>query len=223
MVEVSEQDRDDITVLWNYHVADSGEVTADLMIALGSHDLRVADRAAELFNAGAAPLVIVSGGAGKITSTKWSRSEAELYSQRMIELGVDAGRIVLERNSTNTGDNFAFSKKVATALGLEVQSGIIVCKPYMAKRALAAAAKRWPEVTWFARPPKIDLWDYPTPDTPLDRMINLMVGDLQRLDVYAINGFQVPVEIPPPVWAAYHRLVDRGFDQYVIPEAPHGR
>ena len=47
-------------------------------------------------------------------------------------------------------------------------------------------------------------------------MVNLMVGDLQRLDVYAEQGFQVPQEIPDEVWAAWQELVDAGFDQFVI-------
>ena len=44
-----------------------------------------------------------------------------------------------------------------------------------------------------------------------------MVGDLQRLRVYAEKGFQAPVEVPDEIWAAYERLVAAGYDQYVIP------
>ena len=44
-----------------------------------------------------------------------------------------------------------------------------------------------------------------------------MVGDLQRLRVYA-GRFQAPVEVPEPVWAAYERLAGAGCDRYVIRE-----
>jgi hypothetical protein len=43
-----------------------------------------------------------------------------------------------------------------------------------------------------------------------------MVGDLQRLSVYAEKGYQVPVSVPDDVWAAYDRLVAAGFDSQVI-------
>ena len=43
-----------------------------------------------------------------------------------------------------------------------------------------------------------------------------MVGDLQRLRVYAELGYQVPVEVPAEVWAAYERLAADGYDRYVI-------
>ncbi len=86
----------------------------------------------------------------------------------------------------------------------------------MARRSLAVALKRWPEVTWYTRPPQISLREYPTTDVPLDRMINLMVGDLQRFKVYAEKGFQAPVDVPSMVWDAYGRLVAAGFDQFVI-------
>jgi uncharacterized SAM-binding protein YcdF (DUF218 family) len=218
MNDLSKQDRADIATLWDYHVLDSGDVTADFLIALGSHDVRVAEHAAQVYHAGAAPLVIVAGGSGKITSGEWTVSEAERYVERMVELGVPDACILREEKSTNTGENFSFVRNIVEDLRLPFTSGIVVCKPYMARRALATAHRRWEGITWYTRTPRIALWSYPTDDVPLERMINLMVGDLQRMDVYAAKGFQVPVEIPDVVWAAYRRLVDRGFDEFVISE-----
>ena len=37
-----------------------------------------------------------------------------------------------------------------------------------------------------------------------------MVGDLQRIRVYAERGFQIPQEIPDDVWLAYEELVRAG-------------
>jgi hypothetical protein len=45
-----------------------------------------------------------------------------------------------------------------------------------------------------------------------------MVGDLQRIRVYAERGFQIPQEIPGDVWCAYEELVRDGYDQYLIGE-----
>ena len=91
-------------------------------------------------------------------------------------------------------------------------TGIAVCKPYMAKRAWATGTKQWPEVTWNVMTQPLSLEEYGTDDTT----IALMVGDLQRLRVYAEKGFQAPVEVPDDIWSAYERLVAAGYDQYVI-------
>src|SRR5215471_20025935 len=49
LCSLTPEDRSDIVTLWNFHVMDSGTVAADTLLVLGSHDLRVADRAAELY------------------------------------------------------------------------------------------------------------------------------------------------------------------------------
>jgi len=43
-----------------------------------------------------------------------------------------------------------------------------------------------------------------------------MVGDLQRIDLYGKNSFQIPQDIPENVMEAYKRLVDNGFDRQLI-------
>jgi hypothetical protein len=43
-----------------------------------------------------------------------------------------------------------------------------------------------------------------------------MVGDTQRIKVYADRGFQIPQEIPDDVWAAFNELVRRGFTSHLI-------
>ena len=79
--------------------------TADLIWALGSHDLRVADRVAELWHAGMAPLVVMSGGLGNFTEGVFEKPEADLFAERAIELGVPEEVILIENRSTNTGEN----------------------------------------------------------------------------------------------------------------------
>jgi hypothetical protein len=43
-----------------------------------------------------------------------------------------------------------------------------------------------------------------------------MVGDLQRIRLYAERGFQIPQDIPDDVWAAYEELVRAGYDQRLV-------
>ena len=86
----------------------------------------------------------------------------------------------------------------------------------MSARTWATASMQWPEVTWSVNAPPIPFAEYPTADAPIKQEIHLMVGDLQRLSVYAEKGYQVPVSVPDDVWAAYDRLVAAGFDSQVI-------
>ena len=185
---------------------------ADVIIALGTHDLRVADYAAEIFLSGRAPLLICSGGLGKVTGSLFTRPEAELFMERCCSLGVPPENILVESSSTNTGENFRFSRELLADRGIFPSTGIAVSKPYMAKRAWATGTKQWPEVSWSVMTQPLSLEEYGTDETT----ISLMVGDLQRLLVYAEMGFQAPVEVPDEIWSAYDRLVAAGYDQYVI-------
>ncbi len=63
---------------------------------------------------------------------------------------------------------------------------------------------------------KIPFDEYATEEIPLEKVINIMAGDLQRIKVYAEKGFQIPQKIPVDVWNAYERLVELGFNQQLI-------
>lgn len=204
-------------VLWDFHAVEKSPTgPVDIILALGSHDARVAERAADLWLKQTSPWLVVSGGSGKVTGGIWVKPEAEVFADIAAAKRVPRDHIIVEPEAKNTGENILLSRKATSARSIEVTSSILVTKPYMRRRALATAQKQWEEVEWFVTSPAIGLSDYATPDTPLERMINLMVGDLQRLDVYAEQGFQVPQEIPSEVWAAWRELVDAGFDQFVI-------
>jgi uncharacterized SAM-binding protein YcdF (DUF218 family) len=217
--DLDEQVARDARALYEFHSMDSGPVEADLILVAGSHDLRVADRAAELWHEQAAPLIVCSGGSGKVTSHEWSRAEGAVFAQRCVELGVDPDCVIEEREAANTGENFTKSRDLLDGMGTVVGTGIIVSKPYMARRAWATGSRQWPISRWFVRPPNISFEDYPSDETPFGRMVNLMVGDLQRLDVYAKSGFQVPVDVPDAIWAAYERLIRAGYDKFVIQDS----
>jgi uncharacterized SAM-binding protein YcdF (DUF218 family) len=91
-----------------------------------------------------------------------------------------------------------------------------VQKPYMERRSYATFKKHWPDKEVIVTSPQISFADYPTSEIPLEKVINIMVGDLQRIKVYAEKGFQVYQEIPEYVWQAYEQLVSLGFDKQLI-------
>ena len=51
---------------------------------------------------------------------------------------------------------------------------------------------------------------------PMDKVINIMVGDLQRIKVYAERDFQIYQDIPGEVWDAYEQLVGAGYTEQLV-------
>lgn len=203
-------------LLWDYHHMNHDLAKADCILALGSHDLRVADRAAELYLEGWAPLVIMSGGLGNFTQSMWTESEADQFAAIAIQKGVPADAILIESKSTNTGENILFTQQLLHQKGLDLLNFIVVQKPYMERRSYATFKKHWPDKNLLVTSPQIPFEKYAKDDIPLDRVINIMIGDLQRIRLYPAKGFQIYQEIPPEVWEAYERLVQLGFDNHLM-------
>lgn len=188
---------------------------AGVLLAMGSQDLGVADTAARAFQEVGADYLVCSGGFGKDTTGLLKEPESVLYARRCRELGVPAERILTEDKSTNSGENFRFSRALLAERKIYPRTGIVACKPYMAKRAWATGTKQWPEVRWSVFRQELSLMEYLGQGNDLTAVLNLMVGDLQRLRVYA-GTFQAPVPVPKPVWQTYERLAADGYNRYVI-------
>jgi uncharacterized SAM-binding protein YcdF (DUF218 family) len=191
---------------------------SDCILALGSHDLRVAERAAELYLQCWAPLVIMSGGLGNFTKEVWTKKEADRFAEIAIQKGVPAKDILIENNSTNTGENILFTQKLLKEKKLVLQSFIVVQKPYMERRSYATFKKHWPDKKLIVTSPQISFEQYPTSEIPMEKVINIMVGDLQRIKLYPEKGFQIYQEIPSGIWDAYEKLVALGFNKHLMKE-----
>src|SRR5215213_9991235 len=94
--------------LWEYHHLNHTLQKSDCIFVLGSHDLRVADRGAELYLEGWAPVLIFSGGLGNVTKGIWTETEAEKFANIAMKRGVSEKAIIIENKSTNTGENILF-------------------------------------------------------------------------------------------------------------------
>lgn len=202
--------------LWDYHHMNHTMEPCDCIFALGSHDLRVANRAAELYLQGLAPFIVFSGGLGNVTRGVWTVPEADQFAAIAINMGVPSEHVLIENQSTNTGENILFTQKLLDQKGLNPHSFIVVQKPYMERRSYATFKKHWPEKKLIVTSPQISFEDYPNNEILLERVIHIMTGDLQRIKLYPEKGFQVYQPIPDAVWQAYEKLVASGFDQHLI-------
>lgn len=201
--------------LWDFNKLGQILEKADCIIVLGSHDIRVAERGAELFLKGFAPVILFSGGFGRLTGD-FKKPEAEVFADRAIELGVPRGKILIENKSTNTGENIDFSIRLLEIQGIKFEKIILVHKPYMERRAYATFRKHFPDIKVQITSPQIPYEKYPNKIISKREMINIIVGDTQRVKLYSEKGFSVKQEIPRQVWQAYEELVKKGFTTQLI-------
>lgn len=190
----------------------------DAIFVLCSLDTRVAEKAAQLYLDGYADQVIVSGGAGVLTQDIFDKPEAQIFADIMIKMGVPISKIILEDKSSNTGENIRFTYRLLQKLGKNFTSFILVQKPYMERRTYATFMKQWPDegTKILVASPDIEYEEYFTDEMPKDLVLNIMVGDLWRIQDYPAKGFQIEQDIPDDVKQAFSELIAAGFTKHSI-------
>jgi len=207
-------------ILWDYHHLNQTVDKSDCIFVLCSIDLSVADRAVDLYFANLAPWMIFSGGVAHesdLLATGWDKPEAEVFADIALMRGIPSNKIIIEDEATNTGENVRFTKKILEEKGLNFQSFILVQKPYMERRTFATFKKVWPGKRAVVTSPQISFDKYCAAQNK-DKIINIMVGDLQRIKIYSQKGYQIPQAIPDEVWQAYNKLVEMGFNKHLLKE-----
>lgn len=130
-------------------------------------------RAARLFHAGVAPLIVASGGRPRIEGER--QSEAQAMREILIDLGVPPTSISLEEHAENTIENINFVRRLVGD-----QPVALVTSAYHMPRALRLAqfhglkASAFPadwQVAWQHRPPWLN-W-LPTLEAALTSQIAL--------------------------------------------------
>ena len=202
-------------VLWTYHCTRHPLLPADVIIGLGSYDLRVAEHAADLFREGWAPRVVFTGHQGNWTRDLFDAPEAEAFKQHAMEHGVPEAAILVEPEARNHGDNMRLSRALLAREGIEVHRAILLQKPQTTRRAWLTARKVWPELEVIMHHPDLHLGQQPLPHHPMDELIHEMVGDLQRNLLYPGLGYQVADEIPDAVLASYEALITAGYTRHM--------
>jgi uncharacterized SAM-binding protein YcdF (DUF218 family) len=212
--------RPDVEVLWDYNQLNHEVRPVDVGIGLGSHDLGVATYTAKLYHEGVFPLIVFTGANAPTTVERFPRGEAVHYREHAIELGVPDSAILVEPKATNTGDNIDFTRALLQEHGAldSVRSIMLISRPYQQRRSYAIARKRWPTVDVICSSLPLPLDEYIESIGDVDRVINMLVGDTQRIWVYPTKGWAVEQEVPADVQAAYSRLVDAGFTSRLLPE-----
>ncbi len=204
-----------VQILWDFmHMGQLLE-KADVIVGFGCYDEDIPKRCAELWHQGFAPWVCFSGGLGRNTSGIWSKSEAERFAAIAVAGGVPEERIILENKSTNSAENLLFTPKILAEKGIKAEKIIAVHKPYMERRLWAAMQVYWPQVQAVYTSPNVTVEEHIAHAERIGMtrkgVIETIVGDVQRMELYAQKGYQAPVEIPTEVRAAFDALVAEGY------------
>ena len=206
---------ENVKILWDFMHMGHALEKADVIVGFGCYDEDIPKRCAELFHMGCAPFVCFSGGLGRNTSGIWSKSEAERFAAIAIAEGVPEERIILENKSTNSAENLLFTPRVLAEAGVKAERIIAVHKPYMERRLWAAMQVYWPEIKAVYTSPRVSVEEHIAHAEKIGMtrrgVIETIVGDVQRMELYAEKGYQRAVEIPAQVRAAFDALVKEGY------------
>ena len=189
-------------IIWDYHQLHHEPMPADVIIALGTNDLRVAEFAADLWHAGFGSTLICTGGVahhGDLLATPWEKTEAEMYADIALRRGVPRERILLETRATNTAENIRFARDLIVERAMQPRNVLFTVKPFMQRRVWATLAVEWPGMPATLASPRMTLDQYFTAELTPEKIVNIMMGDLQRIWVYARRGWSTPQIFPEEV------------------------
>lgn len=210
-----------VKMLWDYNHLHQKVKHADVIIGLGSNDMRTVYRCVDLYLQGYAPIILFSGGFGRLTGN-WIKPEAEMYADAAIKAGVPHEKILIENKSTNTAENIKFSMLLLAEKGIKIGNVILVHRPYMERRQYATWQKLFPDIRATVTSPLLSFDEYVLGSVEFgiskEDIINTVVADTQRIKLYPQRGFMVAQEIPDQVWQAYLELLNRGYAEQLVNE-----
>lgn len=205
-----------LQVLWEYLQMHQPPRQAQCIVGFGNFNTNIARRAAQLYLQGFAPRILFTGGLGRNTRRLMQEPEAVIFARTAMACGVPETDILLETESSNTAENILFTRALLESRGIPHGRILGVHQPFMERRICAAMGVYWPEQAFRVTSPQVTLAAY-LEDAQRQGMtenaaVSVIVGDFQRMDLYAKKGYQLPQHIPKEAWQAYHTLVAMGFD-----------
>lgn len=209
-----------LQVLWDYLCLRQTPEKADCIVGFGNFNTDIASRAAELYHQGYAPKILFTGGLGRNTQGLLPEPEAVRFARVAVDCGVPEADILLEAASTNTAENILFTRRMLSDAGLPHGRILGVHQPFMERRITAAMGVYWPDTQFFVTSPQVTVPQYLAQARQQgiseEASISVIVGDFQRMELYAQKGWQLPQHIPQETWDAFYQLVALGYDKQLV-------
>ena len=211
-----------LQVIWDYLCLHQEPCKADCIVGFGNFNTDIARRAAELYHQGLAPKILFTGGLGRNTEGMLPEPEAVRFAKVAMECGVPAEDILMEDRSANTKENIEFTRQLLKNAGIPTNHILGVHQPFMERRIAAAMGVYWPEVQFSVTSPLVTIPEYLArareQGISENASVSVIVGDFQRMDLYARKGYQLPQHIPEEAWKAFRDLVNMGYDKQLAKE-----
>ncbi|GAA4995766.1 hypothetical protein GCM10023335_05150 [Streptomyces siamensis] len=115
------------------------------------------------------------------------------------------------------GENIEFSKAMLAEAGVKAPSVLLVSKLYEERRSYAMMRKLWPEVEVVCASTSMGLEEYTDSIGDARKVIDMIVGALQRVLVFPAWGLAIEQDVPDAAVAAYERLCVEGFTNRLLP------
>lgn len=206
-----------LQVIWDYLCLHQPPQKADVIVGFGNFNTDIAARAAQLYLQGYAPKILFTGGLGRNTEGLLPEPEAVRFARVAMEWGVPEEDILLEDKSANTKENIDFTRELLEKNGIPHSHILGVHQPFMERRIKAAMGVYWPEQSFTVTCPQVTIPEYlaraKEQGISENASVSVIVGDFQRIELYAEKGYQLPQYIPPEAWDAFHTLVAMGYDK----------
>jgi hypothetical protein len=213
---VREVDRSQARLIWGYHLMRHEPRPCSVAIGLGCHDIEVATIAAELYQSAMFPIIVFTGANSPSTSQAMPRGEAVQLREHAVTLGMPGDAAWVEPTATNTGENFTRSRRLIEESNLKVESVMVISMPFMERRAFATCRKVWPDVDVVCASEPVDFDEYVDARGSEAEIIDMMMGDLQRVIEYPRKGFAWGQFVPQDVMRAFQELRNAGFDRRLL-------
>ena len=211
-----------LQVIWDYLKLHQQPQKADCIVGFGNFNTDIAKRAAELYHQGYAAKILFTGGLGRNTQGLMDEPEAVRFAKTAIACGVPEKDILIEDKSTNTKENIEFTRDMLEREHLPHGTILGVHQRFLERRITAAMGVYWPEPRFFVTSPQGTIPEYlaaaKAQGMSENASISVIVGDFQRMDLYAKLGYQLPQQIPQQAWDAFHQLVAMGYDAQLAKE-----
>lgn len=128
---------------------------ADVIFVPGGNYPEAALHAAELYCGGYAPYVLPSGKYsilnGRFDSDKFE-TEWEYLNDILVKHGVPEDAVLKEDQATYTYENAIYSRKRLEKEGIRVQTAILCCQAFHARRCLMYYQEQFPDVRFLISP-----------------------------------------------------------------------
>lgn len=137
---------------------------SDIIFIPGTSKSAITEKAARLYRLGYAKYVLPSGmyssKIGKFASDKIDdpkyygeyNTEFEFCKSILIKNGVPESAVICENKATNSMENAEFSARVINALGIEINTAILCCQSFHARRAFMSYSRHFPTAKIFVVP-----------------------------------------------------------------------